>query len=298
MSIDDYLDTLLSGSSEPSSKAIKKLTKLIENFGAIMVKSTERMEDYVSVLDSRISALERAVGLPSGSVSATSAPSFSSPAPAAAPSRSAPAATASAPSLGTPPAASSGAPNLTSAPNLSAAPDLSAAPSLGGDSPAPSMPSGGTTGSGISSADLMKAAANLQKAPEHTPGGGPGGPGEPAGPASFNPLGVSASDIQNIRAGLTKVDQDEHRKEREAAAGSSGGSMPASMALNLEVKDALAKRKSRSDASEEGDEEEDIAPTQAAPAAPQKSTKQMKEALQGELRDAFSSLLESDNQED
>ena len=52
MSIDDYLDTLLSGSSEPSSKAIKKLTKLIENFGVIMVKSTERMEDYVSVLDS------------------------------------------------------------------------------------------------------------------------------------------------------------------------------------------------------------------------------------------------------
>ncbi|MCG3221245.1 MAG: hypothetical protein H7641_07680, partial [Candidatus Heimdallarchaeota archaeon] len=104
--------------------------------------------------------------------------------------------------------------------------------------------------------------------------------------------GVSATDIQDVRSGLTKVDPDEHRKERAAA--TAGGSMPASMALNAEVKEALQKRKSKS----EDDDEDDFVPAQAAPTAPQKSTKQMKEALQGELRDAFSSLLESDTQDE
>ena len=104
---------------------------------------------------------------------------------------------------------------------------------------------------------------------------------------------ASAQDIQDVRSGLTKVDPDEHRKERAAA--QAGGSMPAGMALNMEVKDVLAKRASRL---KEDDEEEDFEPTAVAPAAPQKSTKQMKEALQFELRDAFSSLLESDTQED
>ena len=181
------------------------------------------------------------------------------------------------------------------APNLSSAPNLTSAPSAGGNIPAPSTPSSGS-GSGISSADLMKAAANLQKAPEPQPGS-TGDPNAGATP-TFSPFGVSASAIQDVKAGLKKVDQDEHRKERAAAAGSAGGSMPASMALNLEVKDALAKRKSRSDADEADEDEDIIAPTQAAPAAPQRSTKQMKEALQGELRNAFSSLLESDTQEE
>ncbi|MHA2256331.1 MAG: hypothetical protein ACXAAM_09675, partial [Candidatus Heimdallarchaeaceae archaeon] len=63
MSIDDYLDGLLSGSSEPSRKAIMKLTRLIENFGAIMVKSTERMEDYINTLDTRISTIEQSLGI-------------------------------------------------------------------------------------------------------------------------------------------------------------------------------------------------------------------------------------------
>ncbi len=140
----------------------------------------------------------------------------------------------------------------------------------------------------------MKAASGLTKAPEQQPK-------EMVDAASFSPSGVSVTAIQDVKAGLKKVDQNEHRKERDAAAsGGSSGSMPASMVLNMEVKDALAKRKSRSkkaDADEE-DEEEDFAPTQAAPAAPKRSTKQMKEALQGELRDAFSSLLESDTQEE
>jgi hypothetical protein len=147
--------------------------------------------------------------------------------------------------------------------------------------------------SGISSADLLKAAANLQKAPEPVPGepGAPGAPGEGPAPV-FSPFGASASDIQDIKAGLKKVDPDEHRKERAAA--QAGGSMPASMALNMEVKEALEKRKAKS----EDEDDVEFEPAQMAPAAPQKSTKQMKEALQGELRDAFSSLLESDTQDD
>ncbi len=267
MSIDDYLDVLLSGSSEPSSKAIKKLTKLLENFGAIMVASTERMEDYITGLDARISAIERNLGV-SGPTLAS--PALASPAQASAPAMANPA-QASAPAMG--------------APNLSAAPNLSSAPS-GGGSPAPA-PSGG---GGISNSDLMKAAAGLSKAPEQQPK-------EMVDAASFSPSGVSVTAIQGVKAGLKKVDQDEHRKERAAAAGESG-SMPASMVLNMEVKDALAKRKSRSKSADDSDDEDDELPTQVAPAAPKRSTKQMKEALQGELRDAFSSLLESDTKEE
>jgi len=286
VSIDDYLDGLLSGSSEPSRKAIMKLTKLIENFGQIMVKSTERMEDYIDTLDSRISAVERALGVSAPAARVAPNLSVRNTAPAAAPV-SAPAASA-APNLSAAPSTNPvGAPNLSAAPsspNLSAAPDLSSSPAPSGNQ--------GSTGAGISSADLMKAAANLTKAPEPTPGD----PGDPGGASpAFSPFGVSASDIQDVRAGLTKVNPDEHRKEREAAAGGGTGSMPASMALNMEVKDALAKRASR--ISDADDEEKDFTPS-AAPAAPAKSTKQMKEALQGELRDAFSSLLESDTSED
>lgn len=275
VSIDDYLDGLLSDTAEPSKKAIMKLTKLIENFGEIMVKSTERMEDYIDTLTNRINAIEHALGVSSRAPAPSAAPSFDSPV-------AAPAAAA--------------APNLTASnsdpvaePNLSATvgtPDLSGD---GGGIPAPSG-NQGTTGTGVSSADIMKAASNLQKAPEPTPGE-PGAPGETP---VFSPFGVSATDIQDVRSGLTKVNQDEHRKERAAAAGGTEGSMPASMALNLEVKDALSKRKSRTDEGEDAEFE----PTPAAPASPQKSTKQMKEALQGELRDAFSSLLESDTKED
>ncbi|MCG3259750.1 MAG: hypothetical protein H7644_08390 [Candidatus Heimdallarchaeota archaeon] len=273
VSIDDYLDGLLSDTAEPSKKAIMKLTKLIENFGEIMVKSTERMEDYIDTLTNRINAIEHALGGSSRAPAPSAEPSFDSPvaAPAA----------AAAPDL----TASNSSP--VAAPNLSATvgtPDLS-----GGGNPEPSG-SQGTTGNGISSADIMKAASNLQKAPEPTPGD----PGAPGAAPVFSPFGVSATDIQDVRSGLTKVDPDEHRKERAAAAGGTEGSMPASMALNLEVKDALSKRKSRTDEGEDAEFE----PTPAAPASPQKSTKQMKEALQGELRDAFSSLLESDTKED
>ena len=287
MSIDDYLDTLLSGSSEPSSKAIKKLTKLLENFGAIMVTSTERMEDYITGLNSRISVIERNLGLSTGSSLTNSAPARS-PAPAAAPPMAA--LPMAAPPMAAPNTSGSvGAPNVSSAPNISSAPNLSSAPAAA-PAPAPAPSSGG---GGISSTDLMNAAAGLQKAPEQQPK-------EMVDAASFSPSGVSVSAIQDVKAGLTKVDPDEHRKERAAASGSSG-SMPASVALNMEVKDALAKRQSRSksaDADDEDDEEDDFAPTQAAPAAPKRSTKQMKEALQGELRNAFSSLLESDTQEE
>ncbi|MHA2308500.1 MAG: hypothetical protein ACXABJ_04430 [Candidatus Heimdallarchaeaceae archaeon] len=288
MSIDDYLDGLLSGSSEPSRKAIMKLTRLIENFGAIMVKSTERMEDYINTLDTRISTIEQSLGIVSqrlivGKGARAAAPTAT---PIAAAPTAIPAPTAAgAPNLS---AASAGAPNLSAAPT--GAPNLSAAPSLDGDGaniPAPAMPSG--SGSSVSSADLMKAAANLQKAPEQP---APGEPGAPEATPVFSPFGVSATDIQDVRSGLKKVDPDEHRKERAAA--TAGGSMPASMALNAEVKEALQKRKSKS----EDDDDEDFIPAQAAPAAPQKSTKQMKEALQGELRDAFSSLLESDTQDE
>ena len=291
VSIDDYLDGLLSGSSEPSRKAIMKLTRLIENFGAIMVKSTERMEDYINTLDTRISAIEQSLGIASqrimvgrsapASIQAT-APAIS--APTGAPNISA--APTGAPNLT---AAPTGAPNLTAAPT--GAPNLTAAPAAsGGDNiPAPAMQSG--SGTGISSADLMKAAANLQKAPEPVPGE-PGEPGMDPAPG-LNPFGgPSAAALQDIKAGLKKVDQDEHRKERAAA--QAGGSMPASMALNMEVKEALEKRKSKS----EDDDDVEFEPAPMAPAAPQKSTKQMKEALQGELRDAFSSLLESDTQDD
>lgn len=287
VSIDDYLDGLLSGSSEPSKKAIMKLTRLIENFGAIMVKSTERMEDYINTLDLRISAVERALGVAAAAPSAAPALSVRSAAPATV--------SAAAPNLTN--SSSVGAPNLSAAPS---APNLTAAASASSGAPdlsAMPAPSGaqGATGAGISSADLLKAAANLQKAPEPTPG--PNGLGDPAGgpaPASFSPFGVSATDIQDIRAGLTKVDPEKHRQEREAAGGG-GGSMPASMALNMEVKDALAKRASR--LTEDEEEEKDFTPSDA-PAAPAKSTKVMKEALQDELRYAFSSLLESDTKED
>jgi hypothetical protein len=284
VSIDDYLDGLLSGSSEPSKKAIMKLTRLIENFGAIMVKSTERMEDYINTLDTRISTIEQSLGIASQRIMiGRNAPAAT---PSAAPAIAAPA--AAAPNLS---AAPSGAPNLSAAP--SGAPNLSAAPaSSGGDNiPAPAMQSGSSTG--ISSADLMKAAANLQKAPEQqAPAPAPGEPG--MGPApGLNPFGgPSATALQDIKAGLKKVDQDEHRKERAAA--QAGGSMPASMALNMEVKEALEKRKAKS----EDDDDVEFEPAPVAPASPQKSTKQMKEALQGELRDAFSSLLESDTQDD
>ncbi|MCE7742660.1 MAG: hypothetical protein GOP50_09390 [Candidatus Heimdallarchaeota archaeon] len=278
VSIDDYLDGLLSGTAEPSKKAIMKLTKLLENFGAIMVKSTERMEDFINSLDIRITAVERALG---GVAPAARA------APAAAPIAAAPAAAPVAAPVAAASSGSVGAPNLSAAPSTpnlsSAAPDLSSAPAPSGAQ--------GATGGGISSSDLMKAAAGLQKAPEPVPGE-PGAPGE-ASPA-FSPFGVSANDIQGVRAGLTKVDQDEHRRERQEAAGETG-SMPASMVLNMEVKDALAKRASRT--SDDDDEEKDFTPS-AAPAAPGRSTKQMKEALQGELRDAFSSLLESDTKEE
>jgi len=290
MSIDDYLDGLLSGSSEPSRKAIMKLTKLIENFGGIMVKSTERMEDYVAALDARIAALEQALGVAPARPSPTFAASpavASAPAPAAAP-----AVAKAAPNLSAAPAGDVGAPNLSAAP----AGDVGAPSLAGGDAPIPA-PAGsqGNSGGGISSSDLMKAASNLQKAPVREPGE-PGAPGEPGmGPAStISPFGASASDIRDTKSGLTKVDPDEHRKERAAA--QTGGSMPAGMALNLEVKEELAKRSSR--ASEDGEDEEELVPTQAAPAAPGRSTKQMKEALQGELRDAFSSLLESDDEEE
>jgi hypothetical protein len=288
VSIDDYLDGLLSGTAEPSKKAIMKLTKLIENFGAIMVKSTERMEDYIDTLNNRIAAIESALGMASRGAPAmtapAAAPTFDSP--VAAPAQSA------APNLSASSSDQVGAPNLSSSVG---APNLSAAPAAGGDEGGIPAPAGaqGNTGAGISSADLMKAAANLQKAPEPTPGE-PGGPGDPGGAPAFSPFGVSASDIQDVRSGLKKVDPDEHRREREAAAGGTGGSMPASMALNLEVKDALAKRKSRVAEAEDAEFE----PTPVAPASPQKSTKQMKEALQGELRDAFSSLLESDTNEE
>jgi len=271
VSIDDYLDGLLSDTAEPSKKAIMKLTKLIEKFGTIMVTSTERMEDYIDTLTNRINAIERALGV-SSQAAPEAAPSFQSPV---------------------------AAPATTSAPNLTAnnagpvaAPNLSAPVGDGGGNPAPSG-NQESTGGGISSADLMKAASNLQKAPEPVPGD-PGAPGAPEAAPVFSPFGVSATDIQDVRSGLTKVDPDEHRKEREAAAGGTEGSMPASMALNLEVKDALSKRKSRTD---EGEDVE-FEPTPVAPTSPQKSTKQMKEALQGELRDAFSSLLESDTNED
>jgi len=274
VSIDDYLDGLLSDTAEPSKKAIMKLTKLIENFGEIMVKSTERMEDYIDTLTNRINAIEHALGVSSRAPATSAAQSIDSP--VAAPAAAAPNLTASNSS----PVA---APNLSSTVGT---PDLSGD---GGGIPAPSG-SQGTTGTGINSADIMKAASNLQKAPEPTPGD-PGAPGEAP---VFSPFGVSATDIQDVRSGLTKVDQDEHRKERAEAAGGTPGSMPASMALNLEVKDALAKRKSRTDEGEDAEFE----PTPVAPTSPQKSTKQMKEALQGELRDAFSSLLESDTKED
>ncbi|MCG3226719.1 MAG: hypothetical protein H7645_07355 [Candidatus Heimdallarchaeota archaeon] len=281
MSIDDYLDGLLSGSSEPSRKAIMKLTRLIENFGSIMVKSTERMEDYINTLDTRISTIEQSLGIVSQRLIVGKGARAQAPT-AAAPTAAAP--TAAAPTA----AAPAGAPNLSAAP--AGAPNLSAAPSLdggGANIPAPSMPNG--SGSGVSNDDLMKAAANLQKAPEQP---APGDPGAPGAAPVFSPFGVSATDIQDVRSGLTKVDPDEHRKER--AASTAGGSMPASMVLNAEVKEALQKRKSKS----EDDDEDDFVPAQAAPASPQKSTKQMKEALQGELRDAFSSLLESDTQDE
>jgi len=274
VSIDDYLDGLLSGTAEPSKKAIMKLTKLIENFGEIMVKSTERMEDYIDTLTNRINAIEHALGVSSRAPATSAAQSIDSP--VAAPAAAAPNLTASNSS----PVA---APNLSSTVGT---PDLSGD---GGGIPAPSG-SQGTTGTGISSADIMNAASNLQKAPEPTPGD----PDAPGAAPVFSPFGVSATDIQDVRSGLTKVDQDEHRKERAEAAGGTPGSMPASMALNLEVKDALAKRKSRTDEGEDAEFE----PTPVAPTSPQKSTKQMKEALQGELRDAFSSLLESDTKED
>ncbi len=275
MSIDDYLDGLLSGSSEPSRKAIMKLTKLIENIGNIMVTSTERMEDYVAALNARISVIEQALGV------ASAGPAPQRAAPAAIPTQTAPTAPIPAPTVAT--GSNVGAPNLSGAPSGNVA-----APSLSGGGntqiPAPSVTQE-TTGGGISNGDLLKAAANLQKAPEQEPGTGPA--------STISPFGASATDLKDIKSGLTKVDQDEHRKERTAA--QTGGSMPAGMALNLEVKEELAKRSSRS---EEDDEEVDFAPTQAAPASPQRSTKQMKEALQGELRDAFSSLLESDDEEE
>ncbi len=286
MSLDDYLDGLLSsGSSASSKKAILKVTKLIESIGSIMVKSTERMEDALASLENRILALEGGRPMASPSVSSGAPPS------AAAPNLSAAA----------PPGDSIGAPNLSAAPST--------------PSPSSDPPQGGNplAGSGFAS-EIANMAGSLSKAPPSErpagpggpgesagPGGpgesaGPGGPGESAGPAPTDPMGgPSSSMITGAIEGLTKIDPEEHKKERQAAQNkealeSGAGASP--FGYQSELKQKLQAR------SDKMDDDSPFEPAPVAPTAPQRSTTQMKEALQSELRDAFSGLLESDTRED
>lgn len=276
MSLDDYLDGLLStGSSASSKKAILKVTKLIESIGSIMVKSTERMEDALDSLENRILALESGRQMAFPSASSGPAPSTGAPSIAATPSTGAPnlsSATSSSDSIG--------APNLSSA--ASSSPDQTSVPPAGGN------PFGG---SGFAN-EIANKAGSLSKAP---PSERPVGPGEPA-PSAAGPMGgPSSSMITGAIEGLTKIDPEEHKKERQAAQNKESldnGASASPFGYQSELKQKLQSR------SDKMDDDSPFEPAHVAPTAPQKSTKQMKEALQSELRDAFSGLLESDTRED
>jgi len=270
MSIDEYLDSLLSEGSSPTKTAIAKLTRLLENFGSIMIKSTERIEDAINELDARITALENKLGgAPGGGIKMPSAPSIGGGTPS--------------PSIPSAPNLSSGP---TSGPNLGGggtpAPNLSGAPA-----PAPNLGAG--PGSPGFASEIANAAKSLQKAPvQQSPAPGPG----PMGGGGVGPLGgPTASAILEAKAKLKKVDPDAHKKEREEAAQVSRPLSP-QQALLSEVKAAQQKRSQRMEESEEAS-----AVSEPTPATPKKSTKQMKESLQNELRAAFSSLLNDDEEE-
>ncbi|MCK4845626.1 MAG: hypothetical protein KAS95_08125 [Candidatus Heimdallarchaeota archaeon] len=105
----------------------------------------------------------------------------------------------------------------------------------------------------------------------------------------------SSSMIVGAKAGLTKIDPVEHKKERQAAQNKDSlesGASASPFGYQSELKQKLQSR------SDKMDDDSPFEPAPVAPTAPQKSTKQMKEALQSELRDAFSGLLESDTRED
>ncbi|MHA1317529.1 MAG: hypothetical protein ACTSQ6_08415 [Candidatus Heimdallarchaeaceae archaeon] len=196
MSIDEYLDNLLSEGSSPTKTAIAKLTRLLENFGSIMIKSTERIEDAINELDARITALENKLGgAPGGGMGIPSAPSIGG----STPSPSIP----SAPKLSSGPAP---APNIgggaTSAPNLGGpapTPNLSGAPA-----PAPNLGAG--PGSPGFASEIANAAKSLQKAPvQQSPAPGPG----PMGGGGVGPLGgPTASAILEAKAQFWKQKQN------------------------------------------------------------------------------------------
>ena len=279
MSLDDYLDGLLSsGSSASSKKAILKVTKLIESIGSIMVKSTERMEDALASLENRILALEGGRPMPYPSVSSDPAPSTGAPSISATPSTGAPNLSSAATSSD-----SIGAPNLSA---VSSSPDQTSSPPAGGNPFA---------GDGFAG-EIANMAGSLSKAPPTERPAGPGGEGGPGGPAPSGPMGSpSSSMIAGAKAGLTKIDPDEHKKERQAAQNKESlenGAGASPFGYQNELKQKLQSR------TDKMDDDSPFEPAPVAPAAPQRSTKQMKEALQDELRDAFSGLLESDTRED
>ena len=71
--------------------------------------------------------------------------------------------------------------------------------------------------------------------------------------------------------------------------------MPPSFAMQSELRAALQKRSQKK--MEAAEAEEQPMPTTPAPTTPKKSSKQMKAALQNELKAAFNRLLESDTEE-
>jgi hypothetical protein len=106
--------------------------------------------------------------------------------------------------------------------------------------------------------------------------------------------GPSSSMIAGAKAGLTKIDPDAHKKERQAAQNKESlenGASASPFGYQSELKQKLMAR------TDKMDDDSPFEPAPVAPAAPQRSTTQMKEALQDELRDAFSGLLESDTRE-
>ncbi|MHA1687584.1 MAG: hypothetical protein ACTSYD_14470 [Candidatus Heimdallarchaeaceae archaeon] len=312
MSIDDYLDSLLSGSSAASKKAIMKLTKLIENIGSIMIKSTERIEDVISELEQRISVIEQHLGLSRGQPG--SAPSIPKAPTAGAPTSSAP--QVSAP-VASPPSAAK-APSTIPAP--ATASGSVSPPSFGGGSssspsgpiPAPSLnnPGGSTSASPAPVAanplglpnlasEIASAAKSLKKVEKPatpTPGGGPSPRPAPGGAPGLGPLSMQAelkSVLAKGRDALEKIDPEKIKKEKQSA--SSTGSMPPSFAMQSELRAALQKRSQKK--MEAAEAEEQPMPTTPAPTTPKKSSKQMKAALQNELKAAFNRLLESDTEE-
>ncbi|MHA1303236.1 MAG: hypothetical protein ACTSPI_05995, partial [Candidatus Heimdallarchaeaceae archaeon] len=198
MSIDEYLDNLLSDGSSPTKNAIAKLTRLIENIGNIMIKSTERLEDVINELDARITALEQGGIIPRApsapvSPGGVGAPQISSPIASATPIPGTP--NINGPNQSVPPV---GQPKI-SAPNISTpTPNASGGQAI----TPPSLSGPGTPGFAN---EIASAAQALKKAPTNGPS-----PTRPNGAPATGPLGApTASAILEVKNSLKKAPRQE-----------------------------------------------------------------------------------------